>query len=74
LDEATVLVQEAVEIVHRTDEISQIGDAWADVAEVHRLSGRGDEAGTAAERAIEWYGRKGNAAAASMVEREFLST
>ena len=36
------------------------GDTYADLAEVLVLAGRGDEAVTALEQAIERYERKGN--------------
>src|ERR671923_2043134 len=49
------------------DELSHVGDAWADVAEVNALAGRKKDAVDAARQATAWYQRKGNVADAALV-------
>ena len=58
--EARLLAAEAVRIANDTDVLDLQGDTYADLAEVLVLAGRGDEAVTALEQAIERYERKGN--------------
>jgi class 3 adenylate cyclase/tetratricopeptide (TPR) repeat protein len=58
--EACLLAAEAVRIADDTDMLERQGDTYADLAEVLVLAGRGDEAVTALEQAIERYERKGN--------------
>jgi tetratricopeptide (TPR) repeat protein len=57
---AEALAREAVAIAERTDELSMIGDAYADLALVLRLVGKQDETKAAIDAAIERYERKGN--------------
>jgi class 3 adenylate cyclase/tetratricopeptide (TPR) repeat protein len=70
LEEAEALVREGLAIAERTDEIVHIADAWADLYEVLKMAGRGEEAAEAAREAIAIYERKGNVAAASLLRRE----
>jgi tetratricopeptide (TPR) repeat protein len=63
--------QEVVEMAEHTDWLNFQGDAYMDLAEVLRLSGRSDKAADAAQRALERYELKGNIVSASWV-RELL--
>ena len=64
-DEAERLAREAVAIGENTDTLNNLGDAYLDLAEVLRASGRVDEARAAAEQALERYERKRNLAMAA---------
>jgi tetratricopeptide (TPR) repeat protein len=71
VERAEALAAEGLELAQRSDEIEHIGDAWADVAEVHRLADRETESRQAARQALHWYERKGNVAAAGLVRRSY---
>ena len=58
--EAARLAREAVAIGEGTDGLNWQGDAYADLAEVLLLSGKGGEARAALEHALQRYERKGN--------------
>jgi class 3 adenylate cyclase/tetratricopeptide (TPR) repeat protein len=66
-DAATVLAGEAVALVEDSDWICLQGNTLLDLAEVHRLSGRPDEARTAAEAALDRYAVKGDLASSDRV-------
>jgi class 3 adenylate cyclase/tetratricopeptide (TPR) repeat protein len=59
-EEAERHAREAVAIADETDNLAPQGDAYADLAEVLVLVGKGDEAAAALEQAIERYARKEN--------------
>jgi tetratricopeptide (TPR) repeat protein len=65
LEEAERLAREAVEIASRTDFLDDHADALADLGEVLRLSGRGEESAAARQEALRLYEQKGNIAAAA---------
>ena len=58
-DEALALAEEFVALTEPTDDCRLRGEAYEDIAEVHRLAGRNDEAAAALERAIDVWERKG---------------
>lgn len=58
--EAERLAREAVKIAAQTEELDHEGDAYFDLAEVLRLSGRTAEAADALRQAIQWWDLKGN--------------
>ena len=58
-DEALRLSAEAVEWVHRSDNLQEIGDCLLDRARVLRLLGLSAEARASLEEALAVYGRKG---------------
>jgi tetratricopeptide (TPR) repeat protein len=65
--EAEQLAREAVEIVERSDQLSNQGDAFCDLAEVLAAAGRIDEAADALEQALDRYERKKNLAMVAQV-------
>jgi tetratricopeptide (TPR) repeat protein len=65
--EAKRLAREAVEIAERTDALNYQGDALCDLAEVLAAAGRGDEAATALQQALDRYERKKNLAMVAQV-------
>ena len=66
-DEAERVGREAVALAAATDYLDARAQALADLGEVLRLAGRGDESGAALADAIELYERKGNRVAAEQV-------
>ena len=58
-DEAVRLAQEAIEWAETSDALEVIGDAYRDLAEVERLSGRRDAAAQTLEQALAAYEKKG---------------
>jgi class 3 adenylate cyclase/tetratricopeptide (TPR) repeat protein len=62
--EAEALVVAAVDLAGGTDALDMQGDAFMDLAEVLRLTGRSSEALDAAEKALRCYERKENTVAA----------
>jgi DNA-binding SARP family transcriptional activator len=66
-DEAERLAREAVALAESTDFLSMQADALADLAEVLRLIGRGDEAVPVLRSALKLYKRKGNKVSAARV-------
>jgi tetratricopeptide (TPR) repeat protein len=58
--EAAHLARAAVAIGAKTDALNDLGDAYADLAEVLQLTGKADEAAAALERALDCYERKEN--------------
>jgi tetratricopeptide (TPR) repeat protein len=60
MNQAERLARDAVSIAERTDWLNLQGDAHMALADVLRLVGRLDEAGDAAQRALDRYERKGN--------------
>ena len=60
LDDGLRLAHEAVALAQDSDFLPAHADALADLAEVLRLAGRGDEARSALEEAIVLYDKKGN--------------
>jgi class 3 adenylate cyclase/tetratricopeptide (TPR) repeat protein len=58
--EAERLAREAVAFCEQTDQLNQVGDAYADLGEVLALAGRADEAGAAFAEALTRYERKEN--------------
>ena len=65
--EAKAVVDEAVELIDRTDGLNYQGDALCDLAEVLEAAGRTDEAAAALEQALERYERKKNLAMVAQV-------
>jgi len=57
---ATALAREAVAFAAQSDFLDAHGDALRDLAEVHRLAGRADDARAALEQAIQLYEQKGS--------------
>ncbi len=70
--DAVRLAREAVEYTKRSDGLNLQGDALCDLAEVLAAAGRGDEAATTLEQALDRYERKRNLATARQV-RERLA-
>ncbi len=70
--DAVRLAREAVEYTKRSDGLNLQGDALCDLAEVLAAAGRGDEAATTLEQALDRYERKRNLATARRV-RERLA-
>jgi len=68
--EAERLAREAVAIGAETDMLNVQGDAWADLADVLLLAGRGDEAAAAFEEALARYERKGNLASSQRIRAQ----
>jgi tetratricopeptide (TPR) repeat protein len=64
LDEAERLAREGVTLTEGVDYLNQMGDAWADLGYVLRLSGRPDDASEALRRALALYEAKGNVVSA----------
>jgi tetratricopeptide (TPR) repeat protein len=62
LDDAEHLVREAVEVMDRTDYLSNRGDARMSLAYVLRKADRQEEAAAAAREALGFYERKGDIA------------
>jgi len=54
------LALEAVAICEETETLDAQGDAYVDLAEVHLLAGRANEANEALKQALARYERKGN--------------
>jgi tetratricopeptide (TPR) repeat protein len=69
LDDALRVGREAVELAGRSDYLQETALAWADLAEVHRLAGRRDDAAAALEQAIRIHEGKGNVAAIALLRR-----
>src|SRR5207249_3402218 len=63
LDEGERLARRAAELAAVTDSVSQRAHVLFDLAEVLRMSGRGDEAVEAVDEAVELLEKKGNVAA-----------
>ena len=72
LDEAERLAREGVALTEGVDYLNQMGEAWADLGYVLRLSGRRDEAADALRRALALFEAKGNVVTAGHT-REALS-
>lgn len=64
-EEAERAAREVVQMAERTDWLNFQGDVFMDLADVHRLSGRFDEAADASRRALDRYERKGNIVSAN---------
>jgi DNA-binding SARP family transcriptional activator len=64
LAEAEKLSREAMQLAEKTDALNRRAKVLLDRAEVQRLAGRADEAGSAVEQAIALFERKGNVVAA----------
>jgi Flp pilus assembly protein TadD len=58
-DTALVLIEEALSLLERSDSVDLRWEALADLAEVHRLAGRTEDAARALGQAIELVERKG---------------
>jgi class 3 adenylate cyclase/tetratricopeptide (TPR) repeat protein len=54
------LAQEAVAVMDATDQLAQVADAHADLADVLQLAGKSEGARSEFERALELYERKGH--------------
>ncbi len=67
LEEAERIGREAVAIAAATDYLEARAQAQADLGEVLRLAGRGDESAASLAEAIELYERKGNRVAAEQL-------
>jgi tetratricopeptide (TPR) repeat protein len=67
--DAVRLAREAVEYTKRSDGLNLQGDALCDLAEVLAAAGRGDEAATTLEQALDRYERKRNLATARRVRQ-----
>jgi predicted ATPase/class 3 adenylate cyclase len=63
--EAERLIDEAVGIIDRTDDLNQQGDTRLDLSEVLALAGRRDDAARAREEAAILFQRKGNVVSAA---------
>jgi class 3 adenylate cyclase/tetratricopeptide (TPR) repeat protein len=72
LEEADALARRANERAERTDDLSLRGGVLADLATLHELSGRSEEAKAALEQALALYEQKGNVVMAERV-RERLA-
>jgi hypothetical protein len=68
-EDATALIDEAVEWVLRTDSLIDIADVYLCEAEVHALAGRSDQGRAAIVRAIEAFERKGATVGVEVVAR-----
>jgi hypothetical protein len=66
-DEADRLAREAVALAATTDFVDVRAQAHADLGEVLRLAGRGDESAAARAEAIALYEHKGNRVAAAQL-------
>jgi hypothetical protein len=64
LDEGLRLVTEAIDISSASDFLDDQGIMFADLAEVHELAGRPDEAAVALEQALRMFEAKGNVTSA----------
>jgi tetratricopeptide (TPR) repeat protein len=60
LERAEALAREAVELAAKTDFLSDHADAFVDLAEIHALGGRRDQALAELEEAAKRYQLKGN--------------
>jgi len=60
LAQAEALAREAVELFSQAESPNSQGDAWMDLAEVLRVTGKLAEAADAAREALGYYERKGN--------------
>jgi tetratricopeptide (TPR) repeat protein len=61
---AAELAREAVGFAAESDFLDAHGDALRDLAEVHRIAGRADDARSALEQALQLYEQKGNVVSA----------
>jgi tetratricopeptide (TPR) repeat protein len=57
---AELLAREAVRTMDQTDQLAQVADAHADLADVLQLAGQSEGARSEFERALELYERKGH--------------
>jgi len=64
-EQAEGLIDEAVGIIDRTDDLNQQGDTRVDLSEVLALAGRRDDAARAREEAATLFERKGNIVSAA---------
>jgi tetratricopeptide (TPR) repeat protein len=69
LQEAERLAREAVAVAQRTDQLQEAGDCFLALALVLQRAGRGEEAASAAARALATYERKGNLVSAGRARR-----
>jgi class 3 adenylate cyclase/tetratricopeptide (TPR) repeat protein len=69
-DEAAMLIDEAVGIIDRTDDLNQQGDTRLDMSEVLTLAGRRDDAARAREEAAALFERKGNLVSAARAKTQ----
>ncbi len=68
LEEAEELAQAALGIARHTDGITMVADTLMDLAEILRISGRGEEARPVLREAFDLYERKGNVVSAARAE------
>ena len=68
LEQAELVAGQAVQLTARSDDISMIGDTFAALAQVLRLSGKIEAAAEALNQAVRLQEQKGNAASAERVE------
>jgi tetratricopeptide (TPR) repeat protein len=72
LDEAEGFARRANERAERTDDLSLRGGVLADLATLHELSGRPEEAKVALEQALALFEHKGNVVMAERVRQRLL--
>jgi class 3 adenylate cyclase len=72
--EAQRLAREAVEIIGRTDALTQQGDAFNNLATVLAAAGRADEAKEALKQGLDRYERKKNLVMAERVRQKLAAT
>ncbi len=62
---AEELARAALQIARHTDGITTVADTLMDLAEVLRISGRGEEGRSVLREALDLYGQKGNVISAA---------
>jgi class 3 adenylate cyclase/tetratricopeptide (TPR) repeat protein len=72
LEEAEAFARRANERAGRTDDLSLRGGVLADIAALHELSGRPEEARAALEQALALFDQKGNVVMAERVRERLL--
>ena len=72
LEEAEAFARRAYERAERTDDLNLRGGALADLATLHELAGRPEEAKAELEEALAQYEQKGNAVMAERVRERLL--
>ena len=72
IEEAIRLATEAVELTDQSDDPTDQANALVDLAEIHRLAGRIDDAAAALREALERHAAKGNIPAVRSVRAQIL--
>jgi tetratricopeptide (TPR) repeat protein len=73
MDEAARLAKEAVALAAQSDDPTDQANTFADLAEVHHLAGRDDDAEEALRQALERHEAKGNIPGARAVREQIVA-